>query len=265
MLHSEKISLDIGLDKPVKILHLTDVHISLADDEDGDSMKRHAEGRRKVFTDESCSYPVSPEDLLREAMEYGRGFDATVITGDVMDFVSHAVRVETGRILEPYDYLFCAGNHEFCPRVGTKDSFDYREQISDLVQAEFHGNMIFDSRVCGGVNLISMDNSFYVWTEEQFEKLRSEIDKGYPCLLFCHVPLLDPFLNHDPSHENLKVDDETAKRTRDITKFIIDSPAIKAVFAGHYHNTALQELPGGKPCYILGGLFKGIVGEITVN
>lgn len=266
MLKPETIPLHLGLEKPVRVLHLTDPHLALADDTDGDSMKRHARGRRAVFLGESLADDTGRLGRnLEEAMAYGRDFDATVLTGDVIDFVTHANLEEAKRILSPYDYLFCAGNHEYCQRVGIPGSFAYRDQCMKTVQSAFKGNMLFDSRVVGGVNLITADNAFYVWSAEQLEQLKEQTARGYPCLLFCHVPLSSPALNHTSATEELETDEETIALTRAVTDFIVQSPAIRAVFAGHEHVSSVQMLPGGKPCYILGGLFRGTVGEITID
>ena len=37
---------------------------------------------------------------------------------------------------------------------------------------------MFDSRIVGGVNVISMDNSYYTWTEEQWKRLKLEVARG---------------------------------------------------------------------------------------
>lgn len=265
MLNANKIELHLGLKKQVRVLHMTDVHLSLADDSDGDELKAHAAARRETFQREAGFPEKAPAAYLEEAMEYSKNFDATVITGDLMDFTSHANQAEAKRILAGHDYLFTAGNHEFCPRVGVPDSHERKAKILDQIQSNFRGDMVFESRLTGGVNLIAIDNSYFIWTEEQFRRLKEEIERGYPCLLFCHTPMIDGHLNHTPPHHDLKVDDATVTRTRKITEFIVNSPAIAAIFAGHYHYTTVQDLGNGKSCYVLGGLFKGIVGEIIID
>lgn len=266
MLNTQKTELHLGLQNPVRVLHLTDIHLSLADDADGDSMKRHARGRRAVFQGEAnADDETKLPDLLREAMAYGRQFDATVITGDVLDFVTHGNLAAAQEILAPYEYLFCAGNHEFTPRVGQTDRFANRAAFYDMVQAAFRGDMTFDSRVVGGVNLITMENGLYVWYPGQLEKLRREVARGYPCVVFCHVPLTSPELHHTPEHAGLEADEETIAMTRRLTRYIDETSQIRAVFAGHEHRNLTLSLPSGKPCYVLGGLFDGTVGEIVID
>ena len=45
---SNKIEHHLGLEKPVRILHLTDIHLSLADDRN-ENMIQYAAGRRNTF------------------------------------------------------------------------------------------------------------------------------------------------------------------------------------------------------------------------
>jgi hypothetical protein len=49
-----------------------------------------------------------------------------------------------------------------------------------------------------------------------------------------------------------------------IVNYIAEEPLFRATFAGHYHFTTTESL-NGKTTYILGGLFKGIVGEILID
>lgn len=261
---SNRIELHFGLEKPIRILHLTDVHLSFADNVDGEEMKEHATHQRGIFVREA-EYPErDPVGYLEEAMEYSKDFDCTVITGDVLDFMSHANCEMAKKLLAGKDYMFCAGNHEFCPRVGVPDSFERKESKMDEIQSIFRGNMVFESRIVGGVNVLTIDNSYFIWTEKQFEQLKAEVARGLPCILFCHVPLTCAHMNHNPSHPDLGVSDEVIAFTHKVTEYIIEEPAIKAVFSGHYHNTSLEKL-GDKTGYILGGLFKGIVGEILID
>ena len=117
----------------------------------------------------------------------------------------------------------------------------------------------------GGVNLITMENGLYVWYPGQLEKLKREVARGYPCVIFCHVPLTSPELNHTPEHTGLEADEETIAMTRRLTRYIDETPQIQAVFAGHEHRNLTLALPSGKPCYVLGALFDGTVGEIVID
>lgn len=263
-LNSNVIKLHLGLEKPVRILQISDVHLSLADDVDGEDMKIHAAKRRKTFFDEGGYPERDPVGYFEDAMEYSKNFDCTVITGDVLDFTSHANCEMAKKLLAGKDYMFSAGNHEFCPKVGIPDSFERKEKTLSDIQSIFNRDIVFDSRIVGGVNVIAMDNSCFVWTEQQLERLKLEVSRGLPCIILCHVPLTDPHMRHEPSHRDLKPTDEVIEFTRGVTEYIVDEPSIKAVFSGHYHGNYTEEL-GEKTGYILGGLFSGTVGEIIID
>ena len=71
-------------------------------------------------------------------------------------------------------------------------------------------------------------------------------------------------MRHEPSHKDLGVYEEYKQFILSVNNYIINEPMIKAVFSGHNHWTGTEEL-GDKTYYILGPLFKGVVGEITID
>ena len=94
--------------------------------------------------------------------------------------------------------------------------------------------------------------------------LEAEVAKGLPILLFCHCPLNDRMRS---AEYDLKPDGSNAEKcavSAKIVEYIANEPLFKATFAGHYHFNTTESL-NGKTTYILGGLFKGIVGEITID
>ena len=273
-LKPKQITVHAGLEHPVRILHLTDPHLSLANEQDAEQMKEKTAARRDVFFREAGFPERDPVGFLEEGIAYGARFDATVITGDVLDRITFGNLEAARGILAGKDYLFCPGNHEFV-RAEYPELFSLKAEKRALLQTVFPGNLNFESRIAGGVNLIAADNSYYLWSEEQFELLKKEVSRGLPILLFCHSPLEDPMRTMQPGSTR-RVDvitafvrqagatDEMIKTSCRVVDYIAREPLIKATFAGHFHGTF--EIPfGDKTTYILGGLFKGIVGEILVD
>ena len=157
----EKIRLAVGLERPIRIAHLTDIHLSLADDRDPPLID-HAKMRAQVFYEEAACPPKTPSEYFREAMAYAEETcDLCVITGDVIDFISRKNREEVESILRGKHYFFTAGNHEVCPQVGVPDSFARKADIFGEIQTSFAGDMFFESHVVGGVNLVTIDNCYY--------------------------------------------------------------------------------------------------------
>ncbi len=267
-LKPNKIQFDLGLEKPVKILQLTDVHLSLSDERNKEEMIPYAAGRRDVFFREANFPERDPVGYLEEAMEYAKNFDCTVFTGDVVDFNTYKNYDVAKEILAGKDYLFCAGNHEFTPKPGI-DSYELKETTGDYIQSHFRGDMYFESRIVGGVNVIAADNGYATWTEKQFEQLQAEVAKGLPILLFTHVPIHPDQTKKegyriDHLVKNLGGTEEMVDTSVKVMNYLAEEPLFKGFCGGHWHNNALIDF-FGKPSYVVGGLFKGIVGEITVK
>ena len=263
-----KIEFHFGLEKPVKILHLTDVHLALADERNGEEKMALAVHQRGMFYKEA-NYPErDPVGYLQDAMEYAKEFDCTVLTGDVADFNSYKNYEVAKEILAGKDYLFCAGNHEFTPCPGI-DSYPLKADAWDFIQSHFRGDMGFESRMVGEVNVVAADNGYFTWTEEQFAQLKKEVAKGAPILLFTHVPI-HPHLcsadwyNRDQIIGSWGGSEELIETTVKVMNYFAEEPLFKGFCSGHWHNNAYIDF-FGKPSYVVGGLFKGIVGEITVD
>ena len=260
----QKIELNIGLSAPVRVAHITDPHLALADERDPDLI-HHAQGRTDVFFQESGGEKQSAESCFEEAMNYASTCDACVITGDVLDFISQKNLEVSDHILQGKEYLFATGNHEFCPRVGTPDSFALKEEWWGSIQAHFHNNMSYAAKTVGGVNLVVLDNGFYTFTDEQLAFLKMQIALGLPILVFCHVPLSDPVLRCVAEHKGLEKDESQKRTTLEMLDLIDSSPAVKAVIAGHYHRFSHTMLPCGKPQIITAGTFHRELTELILR
>ncbi|MBO5214496.1 MAG: metallophosphoesterase [Clostridia bacterium] len=269
MLKPHVLQFHFGLKKPVKILHLTDPHLSFALESEPEEWQKNAALRRNVFFNEAEFPERDPVGYLEEAMEYSKNFDCTVITGDLIDLSFQGSIRQAERILAGKDFMFTPGNHELC-RARTPLTFENRDEVFlDGLRHVFPRNMHFESRIVGGVNVVAVDNSMIIWTQEQFDALMTEIAKGLPILLFCHCPLTDVMLTLEGEERrnryfNMGATREMIDLTCRAMNIIADEPLIKASFAGHYHYTGTEHIKE-KTSYILGGLFKGIVGEIIID
>ncbi len=264
-LKPNQIHLHFGLEKPIRILHLTDVHLSLSDERNNEDMIPYAAKRRDVFFREAEFPERDPVGYLKEAMEYAKEFDCTVFTGDVVDFNTYKNYDTVKEILAGKDYMFCAGNHEFTPKPGT-DSMELKRGSWDYVQSHFRGNMHIESRIVSGVNIITADNGYRIWTKEQLDVVKREVSRGLPIIVFCHVPIADDMLTLEgkDSARKLGYTEEEIVESVATANYLKDEPLVKAFFAGHGHHNHYWDYHG-KPSYMTGGLFKGIVSEIIID
>jgi len=265
--------LNLGLEKPVRILHVTDTHITESNEEDDQRMKDLIVMRRDTFVKEGKYAPRTPQEYLTEAFELAEAEGAfPVLTGDIMDLNSAGSRAVLHTCLDGRDFLFTAGTHEFqrssctprcCP---LEEPGTYYEETRAALQTEFPWTWDSDSRVIGGVNLVTLDNSQGFFTEDAYKKLQDELGKGLPTVLFMHVPLTCDTLRrvpHEPPYQDYRFSQEEYGISRRTVKLIESSPLVKATFAGHWHCNS--EYPDHQPpTWVTPGTYAGIVRLIEI-
>ena len=279
MLLLEKNIIEIGLEKPVKVLHVTDSHVPLCDERDGEPMQSIA-ARRASMLDEIL-------ENLNEQIAYAEeNCDLLVHTGDLFDFITES-NIEFAReILKNEKILYIAGNHEYCTGRRTHEDNVYRMnsyQIHGL--ARLGVNMFFTSRVVGGVNFVGIDDAFHTVEAWQLKRLRMEVEKGLPVILFMHAPLFEQklfersveywqdgsayLMGCDEEHlmtypEYLAVSQRPNEATEQFVEYVNREKRIKAVLAGHVHFNFESALPGGTMQYVTGRGCQGAAREITL-
>lgn len=280
----QKINLHIGLEKPLTLLHLSDTHIILADERDD-------ERKRKLAEDRVHAFGVPQDEVIRNldaALDYAKAnCDLVVHTGDLIDFVSHPNLDILSEKLSAEDTFFAVGNHEFSLYVGeAKEDTAYKMQSFDRVRAASPNDLDFASRIVNGINLVAVDNGYYLFTENQLERLKKELQKGLPVILLMHNPihtetLYDYMMNVRKSPcayltgtpEELlscypadrREQQRPDKPTLDFIGYIKKQPQIKAVFAGHLHFFHQDQITGTLPQFIAGGGFNNEATEYRIS
>lgn len=280
----QKINLHIGLEKPLTLLHLSDTHIILADERDD-------ERKRKLAEDRVHAFGVPQDEVIRNldaALDYAKAnCDLVVHTGDLIDFVSHPNLDILSEKLSAEDTFFAVGNHEFSLYVGeAKEDTAYKMQSFNRVRAASPNDLDFASRIVNGINLVAVDNGYYLFTENQLERLKKELQKGLPVILLMHNPihtetLYDYMMNVRKSPcayltgtpEELlscypadrREQQRPDKPTLDFIEYIKQQPQIKAVFAGHLHFFHQDQITGTLPQFIVGGGFNNEATEYRIS
>jgi len=272
-----KNTLQIGLERPLKILHVTDSHIALVDARD--NARKHALAER-------LSSPEK-EQYFREHLAYAKAHcDLMIHTGDLIDFTSQANFDFARSILGEEKVFFAAGNHEFSQYVG--EAYEDRAYKMNSFREMMPGlgaPLFFHARTVGGVNFVSIDDSYHQFESWQMTRLQKEIDKGLPIILCLHVPLFEPSLyayhiersgpgsssyllgcdeDHLPDDEWRAIEIRPRGATMEAAAFIKAQPLIKAVLAGHVHFSFVSELAPGLPQFVTGGGYSGIARELTI-
>ncbi len=273
ILHSE---LTVGLEKPLRFLHVTDTHITRGD----------PSGRRRREEVFNQHYENCAEDYFLQAAAYAKENGIPILhTGDMIDFLSESNFAFLDTHFADLDYMYAAGNHDFCHWVGrAKEDYAYKWEMIQRIAPHIRSNLYFDSRIIGGVNFVTLDDSYYLISDGQTEMLKAEAAKGYPILLAMHVPLYTETLarlvmekNNPCAYvtgapeellaaypEDRRLQQTPDEATRRAVEYIRSEPLIKAVIAGHTHLNFEEEL-GGKMQYVTDGTYEGVVREFLIR
>ena len=249
-------TIEIGAEKPFELLHFSDIHLTYADDRDDQRKLDLASDRHKYFTDAQANLDAAIADSKRTGA-------LMVSTGDLIDFVSCANIDAARKFTDENDCFFAAGNHEFSLYVGEAwEDEAYRNQSLARVQSAFKNDIRFSSRVVNGVNLVAIDNGYYLIDRPQLEALKAECEKGLPVILLMHCPLHTEFLRHmlmdaagqpcaylmgSPDEVLAAYSDHRRRQqspdgvTREAYEFMTTCPAIKAILAGHIHGDHFED------------------------
>ena len=272
-----KNTVKIGLEKPVKLLHVTDSHLCLADERDNE--RKHALAERLG--------DPNKEIYLNEQIEYAeKNCDLLIHTGDLMDFVSYANVDKAREIVSNEHIFFIAGNHDYSQYVGEAWE-DNAYRMNSYMQMGYGLGvpMFFNSRTVGGVNIVGIDNSYYLFAEWQLYRLKKEAEKGLPIVLAFHDPLFEQSL-YDYHFENVPgdcaylvgCDEEHLLRysefravqqrpdepTLRMIEYIKGEPLIKLILTGHLHFNYESNITDSLPQFVTGGGYDGEAREITL-
>ena len=272
MLKIKKTTIEIGLEKPLKILHMTDSHLPFYCDSDPENMIRQGKKRNEKRSVRN----------LNKLMKYGeKNCDLIVHTGDLIDYISKPCVEFAKEFLKKEKFLFVAGNHEYAKYDGRKEDMAYR--LESLEEIGGYGvDIFFNSHVFGGVNFVGVDDAYHQAEYEQLEMLKDEVKKGYPIILFMHAPLYEKelykksykfwngeicLLGSDAEAHPEVVGDiaEPFDSTKAFYEYVINEPQIKAVLAGHLHFGFESALPGGTMQYVTNRGDRGNAREITIK
>ena len=257
--------INVGASEPFRLLHISDTHITLADERDD-------QRKRDLAVDRVRGFPKA-EQYLDEACQMAKQENIPIVhTGDLIDFVSAANLDRAKKFTSENDVFFIAGNHEFSLYVG--EAFEdeaYRNQSLSLVQRSFPDDLRFCTRTINGVKLIGIDDGYYRFDRAQLDALKKEVDEGLPIILFMHNPLHEDelykkmmqrapcaYLTSTPEDLMKDYDDYRYRQqkadeiTLEATRFIETCPLIKAIFAGHLHRDYEGMVDGHLPQYVTG-------------
>ena len=105
-----KTVVEVGLPEPVRILHVTDVHLTAFDDTDPEDQQALLTRRHESFRKSGGYPPLETEEYLREAIALAEREGALlIVTGDAIDLHSSGNVSLLRSIFEGHDLMFSPG------------------------------------------------------------------------------------------------------------------------------------------------------------
>lgn len=266
-MHHSYLLLSLGASMPFKLIHASDTHITHADSRDNERKSVLALHRSNTFP--------HADEYLEEIGKAAANDNAVIAyTGDMIDFVSEQNLDIAREFTRNHDCIVSAGNHEFSQYVGEAwEDADYRNQTLAKVQASFSNDIRMYSRVINGIKLISLDNGYYLFDEEQYRFLKQECEQGLPVILLMHTPLYTPelhsfmmnerqqpcgYLCGTPESEMSAYPEYRCRQqkpdeiTLSVFNYISKSSVIKCILTGHNHVDVMSFVAGRIPQYTIG-------------
>ena len=262
-------TVNIGLEKPFSILHISDTHLTAV-------YPHEDEKKQQLHKIRTTTFGGRQEEALRDSLDWARQHvDYVVHTGDLIDWQSEA----NFDLVKKYfgeGVVGCLGNHEFSQHMWLSEPKETgTEQYKDLtrkkLQEVFPYDIELQSQIVGGVNFVTLDDVYGYVTERQVELFRKEVKKGLPIVLCMHVPFhteniwradirfwhdeKSRFRNvaPDPSGEYKRQQDDPV--TSAFIAYLKTEPLLKAILAGHLHITIQDQFSPTATEYVVGGNF----------
>ena len=262
-------TVNIGLEKPFSILHISDTHLTAV-------YPNEDEKKQQLHKIRTTTFGGRQEEALRDSLDWARQHvDYVVHTGDLIDWQSEA----NFDLVKKYfgeGVVGCLGNHEFSQHMWLSEPKETgTEQYKDLtrkkLQEVFPYDIELQSQIVGGINFVTLDDVYGYVTERQVELFRKEVKKGLPIVLCMHVPFhteniwradirfwhdeKSRFRNvaPDPSGEYKRQQDDPV--TSAFIAYLKTEPLLKAILAGHLHITIQDQFSPTATEYVVGGNF----------
>ena len=223
------------LNDSLKIMQITDTHISIEDENESDLMK-YGERMHKAYMNPRKHYSKDTsettfqffDDLLLKAKN--ENVELILLTGVIVNFPSAvSVQYVFDRLIKTgIPWLYIAGNHDwhYEGMDGRPDSLRITWIEKNLTPLYNGHNPLFYSEIINGINFVGIDNSTYKVNIEQVQFIEEQFSRNEPIILISHIPYS---LNRNASQPGT---------TALVDLIASNSDKIIAIFTGHIHRTS---------------------------
>lgn len=221
-----------GYKDSLKILQITDIHISVADENEEDMMK-YGERMHKAYSIPRKHFALDTsettfqyfDDILQKAKK--QNIDLLLLTGDIVNFPSAAsVKYVYDKLSATgIPWLYISGNHDWHYEglPGNIDSLRATWTKKSLLSLYSGSNPLFYNKIIHGINFVGIDNSTGEVNEAQIRFLKDQLTKPEPIMILSHIPYS---LNKKTNQPGMAALANTISS---------NSEKITAIFTGHEH------------------------------
>lgn len=237
-----------NLERPTRILHLTDGHICLPDA--GSPFEVACRARRAAWPAEEQEARFA--NLLKRAAH--ADIDLLLLTGDIVDFPARSSIEFVRELLDECGkpWLYVPGNHDWYLPGQRPDTALRRAQSPLLVPLFPQGEpSLCYSREFNGLQFLAIDNSTYQIEAKQLAFAQKTLKNGLPTVLLIHIPITQPLLREPTMakwHDAILMGDsiEDSRRhvwawetdraeTAQFIELLHSAQNLTAIFCGHVH------------------------------
>ena len=261
--------MEIGIEKPFSVLHLSDTHLTAAYDHEN-------EKKQQLHNNRTTTFGGRQEEALGDALAWAKEHvDYVVHTGDLIDWQSEA----NFELVKKYfgdGVIGSLGNHEYSTDMWLSDPKEeknekYKNNTRETIQSVYPFNTTLFSQVVNGVNFVTLDDVYGYVTKTQVELFKAEVAKGLPIVLCMHVPFHTDniwratcrFWKDKGKLTYREVPEPTGdyKRqrkdpvTRKFIKYLKSEPLLRCILAGHEHITVEDQFSPTCREYLVAGNF----------
>lgn len=263
-------TVNIGLENPFSIMHITDTHLTAANPMESEKKQELHRVRTKTFGGRQ-------EEALRDSLDWARKHvDYVVHTGDLIDWQSEA-NYDLVRKYFGTNIIGALGNHEYSPDMWLSDPKPLETEAGKETSRKelakvFPFDLSFHSQIVNGVNFIAIDDVYCTVTKEQVKRFKAEVKRGLPIVLCMHVPFFTDNINiaNNRFWSGGKGGKFSAKDcavsggykrqqqdpvTSEFISYLKSEPLLKAILAGHLHITVQDRFSPTAMEYVAGGNF----------
>jgi predicted MPP superfamily phosphohydrolase len=249
------------LNSSLKIMQITDSHISIADASEANLMQ-FGERMHKAYQNSHKHYRLDTtettieylDDVLQKAKD--ENVELLLLTGDIVNFPSDvSVKYVYDRLIKTgIPWLYTSGNHDwhYEGMPGTNDSLRILWSDKSLLPLYNGHNPLYYSEIIHGINFVAIDNSTYEVNSDQIEFMKDQLIKKEPIILISHIPY-----NLDGSEDRPGMDDFVDLMSGNCDKIV-------AVFTGHYHR-AIYFFKGNMCQYVSPATFRDSSFIVNIN